>query len=85
VPHFTIVPAVLAQTDLAVIMPSRPAANFARSGELTVVNSDIALPPFTVSLHWSWRHHNDPGLRWLREQIVALFAEPPAGRVARGG
>ena len=35
----------------------------------------IGLPPFAVSVHWYWRFAGDPGNRWLRELIVALFRE----------
>jgi len=66
-PHFMVAPSILATTDLAVIMPARPAARFAERHALQVVEPDLGLPKFTVSLHWNWRFHNDPGNRWLRE------------------
>jgi len=66
-PHFMVAPSILATTDLAVIMPARPAARYAERHALQVVEPDLGLPKFTVSLHWNWRFHNDPGNRWLRE------------------
>jgi DNA-binding transcriptional LysR family regulator len=71
-PHFMVAPSILATTDLAVIMPSRPAARFAERHALQVVEPDLGLPKFTVSLHWNWRFHNDPGNRWLREIAFAM-------------
>jgi DNA-binding transcriptional LysR family regulator len=83
-PHFTVAPAILAVSDLAVIMPLRPALRFAARHELQVVEPDLGLPPFTVAMHWSWRATHDPGHRWLREQALAMRFEaappaPPAG------
>jgi DNA-binding transcriptional LysR family regulator len=75
-PHFNVIPSIVAATDLAVIVPSRPAAHYAKVGGLVVLEPDVGLPPFTVSLHWYWRVHNDPGNRWLREQVLTLFQEP---------
>ena len=82
-PHFNVIPAIVAATDLAVIVPSRPAAHYAKIGSLVTLEPDIGLPAFTVSLHWYWRVHNDPGNRWLRERVTSLFQEPPEAKTAR--
>lgn len=71
-PHFAVVPSILAATDLAVVMPQRPASTFAARHALQVVEADLGLPPFTVWLHWYWRFHNDPGQRWLRELALRM-------------
>lgn len=81
-PHFTVVPPILAATDLAVIMPLRPALRFAERHALQVVEPDLGLPPFTVAMHWTWRQSHDPGHRWLREQALAMRF-PPAPRRRR--
>ena len=71
-PHFMVVPPILAATDLAVILPLRPAQRFATRHELQVVEPDLGLPPFTVAMHWTWRSAHDPGHRWLRAQAAAM-------------
>lgn len=74
--HFTVVPPILKETDLALILPLRPARRLAAQyGQLAVIEADLGLPSFEVSLHWVWRVHNDPTHRWLREQVIRLFAE----------
>lgn len=79
-PHFMVAPSILAVSDLAVVMPLRPALRFAQRHALQVVEPDLGLPPFTVSVHWTWRVDHDPGHRWLREMAFAMrFAA-----VARG-
>jgi DNA-binding transcriptional LysR family regulator len=79
-PHFNVIAPIVAATDLAVIVPSRPAAHYAKAGGLLVLEPDTGLPPFTVSLHWYWRVHNDPGNRWLRELVLRLFQEPAGAK-----
>ena len=71
-PHFTVAPSILATTDLAVVMPSRPAARFAERHALQVVEPDLGLPRFTVAMHWNWRFNNDSGHRWLREIALGM-------------
>ncbi|HEX6363443.1 MAG TPA: LysR family transcriptional regulator [Albitalea sp.] len=65
-PHFLVVPSILASSDLAVVIPRRPALRFAARDALQVVEPDLGLPPFEVAMHWTWRFANDPGHRWLR-------------------
>jgi DNA-binding transcriptional LysR family regulator len=83
-PHFMVAPSILATTDLAVVMPSRPAAHFAARHDLQVVEPDLGLPPFTVSLHWNWRFQNDPGNRWLREIAFSMRFGEAVPRAAEG-
>lgn len=71
-PHFMVVPAILEATDLAVILPLRPARRFAERHALQVVEPDLGLPPFRVAMHWTWRSAHDPGHRWLRERAAAM-------------
>ncbi|MBI5719697.1 MAG: LysR family transcriptional regulator [Burkholderiales bacterium] len=74
-PYFTVAPAIIAKTDLAMVMPSSPAERFARRFGLAVAELQLGLPPITVTMHWTWRHANDGGHRWLRERLLAL--RPP--------
>lgn len=84
-PHFMVVPAILARTDLAVILPLRPALRFAALHALQVVEVDLGLPPFTVAMHWTWRAEHDPGHRWLRAlvQTLELLPLPASAAAAR--
>ncbi|MFT3817343.1 MAG: LysR family transcriptional regulator [Rubrivivax sp.] len=75
-PHFMVVPTILAATDLALILPQRPAQRFAALHGLQVADADLGLPPFTVAMHWTWRSAHDPGHRWLRQQAAAMRFDP---------
>ena len=71
VPHFLIVPHVLAATDLIVTIASRVAAAFVPSHALATRPLPLAIAPFAVHLLWHERTTADAGQRWLRDQIVA--------------
>ena len=66
-------------TDLAVLMPREIAAGFVAQGEHALLEPELPLRDFTVSLHWSRRFEHDPAQRWLRARIEALFAEAAPG------
>ena len=75
IPHFAVVPPLLKATDLAVIIPERPAHSYAAGGGLAVVRADLGLPPVPIGIHWVWRMHNDPGHRWLRALVAQVLGE----------
>ena len=75
VPHFLVVPMILARTELIVTVPSRVAALFARTGDFKVLPLPLRMPSFEVRLHWHQRFHQDPANRWLREVMAELYAE----------
>lgn len=75
VPHFLVVPMILARTELIVTVPSRVAAVFAQGGNFKVLPLPLAMPSFEVRLHWHRRFHQDPANRWLREVMTELYAE----------
>jgi DNA-binding transcriptional LysR family regulator len=74
-PHFMVLPRILAETDLAAMMPSRLADTFKALGHYVVWRPRIGMPRFDVSVHWFWRFTNEPGNRWLRERVVEIFGE----------
>ena len=83
IPHFMVIPAIIGETDLAVILPHRTALGFAKRGPFRIAEPDIGQPGFTVALHWSRRYANDPAQRWLRQLIVERYCEfPGPGRKA---
>jgi DNA-binding transcriptional LysR family regulator len=84
VPHFTVVPMILARTDLIVTVPSRVARAFEAQGGFRTVAAPVAIPRAAVKVHWHERFTADPGNRWLRELLVELHGDRPARRPARG-
>jgi len=74
VPHFTVVPMVLERTDLILTLPARVARVYERRGNFKALPPPVPIPPADVGVHWHERFEADAGNRWLREQIVELFA-----------
>jgi DNA-binding transcriptional LysR family regulator len=75
VPHFTVVPMVLARTDLILTLPARVARVYERQGDFKSLPPPVAMPPAEVAVHWHERFEADPGNRWLRDQVIELFSE----------
>ena len=73
--HFMVLPSIVKATDLAVVMPRNIAKIFAADGGYAIIEPPFPLRDFTVSLHWSRRFEADPGNRWMREVMEALFRE----------
>ena len=75
VPHFTVVPMVLARTDLILTLPARVARVYERQGRFKSLPPPVPMPAAEVAVHWHERFEADPGNRWLRDQIIDLFSE----------
>jgi DNA-binding transcriptional LysR family regulator len=75
VPHFTVLPMVLARTDLILTLPQRVARVYERLGRLKSMPLPVPIPPADVGVHWHERFDADAGNRWLRQQLIELFAD----------
>lgn len=73
-PHFTIAPEIVRNTDLAVILPRSIAVHFNRDGAFRLLTLPFALPPIDVSVYLHERFVADAGIAWLRDTFVATFA-----------
>lgn len=82
VPHFVVVPLIIASTDLIVSVPSRVAGATARLVNARVHPLPIPIPSFDVSIYWHERVENDGANRWLRAALTDLFGDrkPKRGR-----
>lgn len=77
-PHFMVIPAIVGQTDLAVVLPMRIATKFAQAGQFRIAQPRWGLSEFAIGVHWSYRMQNDPANQWLRQLAITLFREPAA-------
>lgn len=75
VPHFLVVPYIVAGSDLVATLASRVAALFTETLGLVAMPPPVQLPRFQIALAWHERNHNDAPHRWLREQLLAVAAE----------
>jgi len=75
VPHFLVVPHVVAATDLVATLATRVVDALAPLVGLQRLAPPLELARFTIALIWHERAHHDPAQRWLRDQITAVAAE----------
>lgn len=75
VPHFLVVPYLIASSELVATLATRVAETFAGALGLVTMPPPLALPKFQIALAWHERNHDDPPHRWLRDQILAVAAE----------
>jgi DNA-binding transcriptional LysR family regulator len=75
VPHFLVVPYLIASSDLIATLPTRVATTFADTLGLVTMPPPLALPKLQMAVAWHERTHEDPPHRWLREQLFAVAAD----------
>lgn len=74
VPHFLLVPEILARSDMISALPERLARGYAE--QLRIFEPPIELQNFTVGEMWHERSEHDPAQQWLRDVLVTLAREP---------
>jgi DNA-binding transcriptional LysR family regulator len=75
VPHFMVVPLIVAGTDLIVSLPNQVAKAWTHLVKMKVHPLPIRIPSFEVSLYWHPRVENDVANRWLRGALHELFGD----------
>lgn len=72
---FLALPAIVRNTDLAVLMPRAIAREFLPYEQFLLLETDLPLNIFTVSVHWSRRYEHAPLVQWARQVVSRLFKE----------
>ena len=75
VDDFLSAPALVADTDLVLTGGDRFLRAACRTLPVRIVELDVALPTFELSLVWHERVHAIPAQRWVRELLVAISKE----------
>jgi DNA-binding transcriptional LysR family regulator len=70
IPYFNTAPLIVAESDLVMVVPKRVAERFFRMLPLEVIPMPTTREDFTYRLVWHERVHRDPGITWLREQLM---------------
>jgi DNA-binding transcriptional LysR family regulator len=84
VPHYLVIPMIVAGTDHIVTVPRRAAVAFATlSPPMRIHSLPVAIPSFDVSLFWHPRFREDPPIRWMRDLMIELFQEVRKVKPAR--
>jgi len=77
VPHFTVVPYILARTDWIVTLPRRAAPFLNAAGEFAVFELPVEIPEVTVTVHWHQDFESNDANRWLRQQVIETLGDQP--------
>lgn len=75
VPHFLVVPYIIAETDLLVTVNSRIADTYVRELPLKSLPPPLDLPEFPITMLWHPRSDGDPGIAWLRRTLAEICRE----------
>lgn len=75
VPHYMLVPYVVADTDLVATIPARAAAYIKGKLPVDVFSVPLDVSSFKVEMTWDERHHHDPAHRWLRNLLFEIAKE----------
>jgi len=66
IPHATVLPAILANTDLIATVPEVCANQLTGGGNLCTAPAPFHIDPSIVQQWWHRRNTADPGHQWLR-------------------
>lgn len=75
VPHFSVLPSILARSDLAVSLPLGIAKLFNTAQQFSIYELPVKVPEAEVTLHWHQDFDGDAGNRWMRQAIVDVLEE----------
>jgi DNA-binding transcriptional LysR family regulator len=75
IPHFSVLPLILGQSDLAATLPLRIAKLFNAGEQFRIYDLPVELPAVDVMLHWHEEFEDDQGSRWLRQLVLDLLQQ----------
>ncbi|YCK79751.1 LysR substrate-binding domain-containing protein (plasmid) [Arthrobacter sp. D3-18] len=73
--HFSVLPGVLANSDLAVIVPLRVARSFGRLWPVVVKELPFDLQSFNVNLYWQGTQTRSPAIAWFLDVLTRSLSE----------
>ena len=75
VPHFLLVPEIVARSDMIGALPERLARGY--GNKLCIFEPPLEIEGFTVGQIWHERNQREPAQLWLREILLELAQQPP--------
>ena len=80
VPNVTMVPAVVAATDMVATIPARIAEEVSELYRLQRLPPPVQLPNADISMYWHELMHRDAAHIWFRELVAGVIGERRAER-----
>ena len=75
VPHFLLVPEIVARSDMISALPERLARGYAK--KLRMLEPPVEIEGFTVGEMWHARSEPEPAQQWLRDVLLELAQSSP--------
>lgn len=75
VPNFLLLPFIVASTSYIALVQRRLAERMMSLAAIRMLSPPFQVQPLQISAYWSHEANNDPGHRWLREEIAAICAK----------
>lgn len=69
IPHFSVLPSIIPNSEVIACLPSRVAGMFAKNGDTRVMNIPIELPTFEVGVYWTNQLDDTVAQQWLTQTI----------------
>jgi DNA-binding transcriptional LysR family regulator len=87
-PHFLVMPFLIAASDLVLTLAEQVARIYADVLPIALFKPPLAVPGFATGFFWHERDRPDPGLAWVRSEIIAMRASltlpnPPRRKAGR--
>ncbi len=75
IPNYLGIVSSVIDTDFLAIVPERFGAIVAENNPVKLLPLPFELDDYRVMQHWHGRYANDPGIKWLRSSVSALFSD----------
>lgn len=75
VPHYLVLPLIVAGSDLLAITAGRLAELFATMVPLNIMPLPMKLPGYDINVFWHERFHGDAANRWFRNFVASTLKE----------
>ena len=76
VPHFSVVPQILACTDWMVTLPKRAAESLDQGRRFATYDLPVTIPDVEVTVHWHQDFQNTEASIWFRELLISTLSDP---------
>lgn len=69
IPHFSVLPSIIPDSEVIACLPSRVAGMFAKNGNTKVMKIPLDLPKFEVGVYWANQLEDTVAQQWLTQTI----------------
>jgi len=80
IPNFSSAPMVVAQSDLILTAPRRCAEAWKTLMPISIYETPLELPKFSIAMVWHERFQKNPAHQWLRENLRQICADQGRNR-----